>query len=535
MPDLPRRTLAIAALLLATAAAPARAAPAAPAALAVPIAAAPDSAWLRLTFGPERLTGLARFWYRTGAEPAEARLLLGTAYAVGAVTVDGAPADWSETAVDADSSGRAPAPATWRAARALRIALPAAATPRPTARLVEIAYAGARRPSPPWAFRLRSGDLFHPLDPGAPIAWRLELPGVDAATVAGNVVPAGAELRTPRPVTALYLLGAAAPLPWRAVAGTRLACLASDGAPAPAAVRDRLERLLAGAAADWGPYPWPALAIVPDTTRGDRPRAYPGVIETGSAAGDPADDAALLHELLHGWFGLGVTAPPRGDWSEGLCALLADHDLRAAASPAAAAAFRRGLLRRFTALAGTPGDIPLSDYAPGDTVTDIVGYGKGLFFFLELRRELGGPRFAAGLRRLLSRHAGGAADWSDLFRCFAAAAPGDLAPFFTARLDRPGAPRLSAGEATWDRSRREVRLTVSQRAAGEPWPLQLRLRLEGLSGATVWIALDRRERTCRLPAALPPAAVTVDPFWETFRLLGDPDPPRTELGGRPGR
>ncbi len=250
--------------------------------------------------------------------------------------------------------------------------------------------------------------------------------------------------------------------------------------------------------------------IVPDPARGDRPRAYPGVIETGPVAEGVAGDAALLHEILHGWFGLGVAAPPRGDWSEGLCALLADHDLRAADTPGAAALFRRGLLRRFTALAGTPADVPLRDYAPGDTATDVVGYGKGLFFFLELRRELGEARFVEGLRRLQSRHGGGRADWSDLFRCFPADASGDLVSFFTAWLDRPGGPRLAADNATYDRARREVRVNIGQRAAATglrpgappaPWPLHVRLRLDGLSSAPVLVALDRAERTCRLPAA----------------------------------
>ncbi len=533
MPDIPRPIPALALLLLVAAAAPAAPAPPTPA------VAAPDSAWLRLEFGPERLTGLARLWYRPGAGPDEARLLLGAAYTISAVTVDGRPAEWSEAVAAADSSDADATPATWRAARALRIALPPPSTPS-TARVVEIAYAGACRAAAPWTFRLRPGDLFHPLVPGTPLAWRVELPGIDPATVAGSVVPAGAGHRTPRPVAGLYLLGAPRPLPWRAVGETRLACLAPDGAPAPPAEWDRLTRLLARARGDWGPYPWPTLVIAPDPARGDRPRAYPGVIETGPAAAGIAGEAALLHEILHGWFGLGVAAPPRGDWSEGLCALLADHDLRAAASPPEAAAFRRGLLRRFTALAGTPADLPLRDYAPGDTATDIVGYGKGLFFFLALRRELGPDGFAEGLRRLLARHDGGRADWSDLFRCFPADRYGNLVSFFTAWLDRPGGPRLSAGDAAYDRSRREVRLTVRQRAASAgprtaPWPLRVRLRLDGLSSAPAWIELDREERTCRLPAATAPDAVTVDPYWETFRLLDAADPPRAPLGGRSGR
>jgi hypothetical protein len=538
MPDRPHRTIALAVLLLLTWTATARPAP------PPPIAATPDSAWLRLTLAPERLTGLARLWYPADEGPGEARLLLGAAYTISAVRVDGQPAVWRETAAPGDSSDRDLAPATWRAARALRVTLPTPAVPRPSVRVVEIAYDGAHQPLAPWSFLLRPGDLFHPLVPGTSLAWRVELPGIDAATVAGNLVTVDAGYRTPRPVAALYLLGALHPLEWRAVGETQLACLAPPGETTPPATWDRLTRLLERARGDWGPYPWPTLVIVPDPARGDRPRAYPGVIETGPVAEGVAGDAALLHEILHGWFGLGVATPPRGDWSEGLCALLADHDLRAADRPGAAALFRRGLLRRFTALAGTPADVPLRDYAPGDTATDVVGYGKGLFFFLELRRELGEARFVEGLRRLQSRHGGGQADWSDLFRCFPADASGDLVFFFTAWLDRPGGPRLVADNATYDRARHEVRVNICQLATATglrlgpppaPWPLHVRLRLDGLSSAPVMVALDRAERTCRLPAAVTPTAVTVDPFWETFRLLEDPDPPRAPLGGRSGR
>ncbi len=494
----------------------------------------PDSVRVRVELRSGQLFATARLSYAASAAGAEAAFLLGVDFGVDSVRGTTGPLAWSEQT--------APPAAGQAAARRVIVPLPppaAGAAERPRVRFT-VSYHGAPPAPDPWALRLdpRQGCL--PIAPGAAPWWVIELPGCDPASVggAGRAVDdeaGGAVVAVPLPcVCPCLVVSRDGPLPWRAsTAGdaTALACLAAEPGADAGPLARRALRLLAWAERAWGPWPWQRLLVVADADPAAAPRSWPGLIELpASARADTslAADVALLHELLHGWFGLAVRAPAQGDWSEGLCALLADHDLRAHADPAAAATFRHGLLWQFTQLAGGPRDVPLADCPAADPASAPLTYGKGLFFQLALRREVGAERFHAGWRELLARRRGAAATWADVYACLAV--PGDtrLAPLFGAWLEQTGAPRFEIREAGYDRSRREVRLTVAQLVSRptsrglrqrSPWPLRLPIQPAGSSAPAVWVVMDHTEATWRLPVDPRPSAILVDPQWEVFRLI----------------
>lgn len=552
------------------AAAPARpaAATAATAARALPLA----SAELRLETAGGRLQATARLVFAPGA--GEPVFLLGRRFRVTAVRRGGREHAWRAVAPD-EAADLFAAPLAGEGAEADSAlagavqAVALAAPPRETAAAAatdtfEVRYAGPLPDPGPWALRLRPGDLFHPLSPGASVTWTLRLPDVPPACLVGPAPPrpdpsGGAVLAPLRPLPAFALYATRADsVPWRAAAGVAVACLGADGQPAAEPAWARLAHALTLATADWGPYPWPCLATVEDGPPGARPRSLAGLITNlpsaaaeaalSEAAADPANEAGatatLLHEVLHGWFGLAVpTDPERGDWSEGLCALLADHDRRAVHDPRWAAALRREVLRRYAAVAGTPADVPLAVWRPEAGVPD-VGYGKGLFFWLTLRRWLGEPTFRTALRAFLAARLDQPTGWGPLRAAFLDQLPerrrGEAAAFFEAWLERTGAPRLIVAAAEWRPLAREARVVLRQEAtagagaAGAPWPLWVTIRFEGLSSPPYEALMQQTEQVFHCPVPLQIGTVTVDPDAETFRLL-EPDAPlsaRVRLAGR---
>ncbi len=492
-----------------------------PAAAATP-AALPDSAHVRLAVAGDTLTAAATLVYAAAAAGGEAAFELDPSFRIAAVRVDGREPAWREEIV---ASG----------ARAVRRCIVSLPPPSPTAKArgaprVAVEYAGPRPDPGPWSLRLEPQDLWHPAVPGAAPLWVVDLADVSAAAVGGTGTTTprpggGARLAPPlRCAAPVVLVSTGASLPWQPAGGIPLACVGPGGHPADDALRRRLERLLARACADWGPWPWDSLLVVAGAPGLEHARAWPGVIELSAAAAADtslAGEAGLYHELLHGWFGMAVRTPARGDWSEGLCALLADHDLRAERDPALAARLRRDLLFGFAAVAGGPHDVPLTASQAGDPEAAPVLYGKSLFCHLALREALGAPAHAAALRRLVARHAGRELDWRAFCRVLREAGGPAVSLLGEVWLEARGAPRLAPPRFGYDRARREIRLTLAQLPTGRDpvWPLRLPARLDGLRAAPLRLEMSRREQTWRVPAPMAPAGVTVDPDWEVFRLV----------------
>ncbi|MBI4755527.1 MAG: M1 family peptidase [Betaproteobacteria bacterium] len=276
-----------------------------------------------------------------------------------------------------------------------------------------------------------------------------------------------------------------------------------------------------------GPYPYPAFAVAESplptgfgmagfTLLGATVLRLPFIPET-----------SLPHEILHCWWGNGVYVDGRrGNWSEGLTTLLADHDLKEERAPREAAAMRLGWLRDYAAL--PPGaEQPLAAFrARHGGATSVIGYGKSAMLFLMLRDELGRDTFNAGLRRLWQAQRFRAAGFDEVRAAFEQAAGRPLAGFFAQWTQRTGVADLALADARANGGRLELRVAQG----GEPLALTLPLRLRDAGGREFDLRakLAGSTETLRLP--LPPGhhgggTVTPDPEFRLWRRLAPGEAP----------
>jgi aminopeptidase N len=234
---------------------------------------------------------------------------------------------------------------------------------------------------------------------------------------------------------------------------------------------------------------------------------------------------SLGHEVLHNWWGNGVYPDwARGNWSEGLTTYLADHALREAQGPAAAAEMRLAWLRDFAAMPPAQ-DQPLAAFTTRTHgASSIVGYGKCAMLFHMLRGEIGEAAFERALRSLWREQRFRGAAWDDLRGHFERASGRRLQGFFAQWLERPGAPRVQLASARRSPGGQGLTVALTQDEPG--YALRVPLGIDTAGGS------ERRHVTLRGPRqsfqlALPPGAraVTLDPDAELFRRLAPGEAP----------
>jgi len=235
---------------------------------------------------------------------------------------------------------------------------------------------------------------------------------------------------------------------------------------------------------------------------------------------------SLAHEVLHNWWGNGVRVDwRRGNWSEGLTTLMADHALRAAQSPEAARLMRWGWLRDFAAV--PPGsDTSLQTFTSRTHgAASAVGYGKSAMLFHMVRTEIGEPAFDESLRDLWRSHAGRAASWKDLQAAFERRAGRSLDALFAPMVEGTGAPSLVPQTIRADPAGRALRVTFAEPA---PWSFALPVMAwTGERALPGTLELRRGERIAihRVQGDTLPDALQIDPGFAAWRQLGPGESP----------
>ena len=218
-------------------------------------------------------------------------------------------------------------------------------------------------------------------------------------------------------------------------------------------------------------------------------------------------DQTIYHEISHQWFGDDVTMRWFDDlWlKEGFATYMAARiqadlqpDSRAwttfllsIKTPAYRADASLGTQPLWQALDNL--DAAKSNYGP-------IVYNKAPAVIKQLAHFVGEAGFRAGLHAFLLRHALGNATWRDLLDAVGAASGVDLAAFGRAYVLRAGMPRIDTqidlveGRiAALTLVQRPVRALPGEpdtgaspnKAAGEYWPMKLRVRLGYAGGADV--------------------------------------------------
>lgn len=223
------------------------------------------------------------------------------------------------------------------------------------------------------------------------------------------------------------------------------------------------------------------------------------------------------HEIAHNWWGNSAFVDDAGgNWCEGLTVYCADYHYKALESEAAAAEYRKNVLKDFVAYVRDGRDMPLRDFRERHSgSTRAIGYGKSMMVFHMVERRIGREAFLAALRQVWAEHPFQPVSWDDFFAAFSAHGGEDLAWMRDQWLERPGAPTLRLEAAVRDGD--AVRVTLAQ---DEPaWRLDVPVVVDTADGPVEHVvALEgaRGEFRLETPGAV---AVRVDPDDHVFRRL----------------
>lgn len=232
---------------------------------------------------------------------------------------------------------------------------------------------------------------------------------------------------------------------------------------------------------------------------------------------------SLGHEVLHNWWGSGVEIDyENGNWAEGLTTFMADYAFGEKRDKDKGKQIRTGWLRDYAALP------PRRDHAVRLFISrrhdaaQIIGYNKVAFIFHMLKRKIGEPDFALGIRNFWDRHKFSSAGWSEIRAAFELSSGQDLSVFFAQWLDRSGAPRLVLKDI--ERSEDLISFTLSQPDLA--YSLEVPIRLLTTNGEEMFQAsIDGQASRIELPLTGQPLSLTIDPEYDIFRRLGPSETP----------
>jgi uncharacterized iron-regulated protein len=287
-------------------------------------------------------------------------------------------------------------------------------------------------------------------------------------------------------------------------------------------------------------YPFARFSIAESLHAGGHALPTLAIIEQNVLRLPFIAEASLGHEILHQWFGNGISVDgEKGDWAEGLTTYLADHLTEEQAGRGAE--YRKKLLLDYFSFVTPQNEITLREFTRGtDPASRAVGSGKGAMVFHMLKQRLGEETFMKGIRRFLSGTGRPAATWDDIRTALEAQSGTDLSAYFQQWLDGKGLPELTAQNPAVKRSGSQFEVSLSLEQQGKPYALELpavislgtggskkeMLKLDAGEKKAVTILTENEPRMVLLdggydvarkltPAETPPVINT---------LLGDPAP-----------
>jgi len=312
---------------------------------------------------------------------------------------------------------------------------------------------------------------------------------------------------------------------------TRLYTFAPDSAKAWPSFRragDMLEfysRLIA-------PYPYAKLDHAQSATRFGGMENVGAIFYSEQAIAQGADiEVIVAHEIVHQWFGNGVTAR---DWqhlwlSEGFATYFASLFFEETDGPDA---FRALVAQdRADYLQSGDAQLPLVDTTAAllpdlFALLNANSYQKGALVLHMLRGLLGDDAFFDGIRRYYAAHRYGTALSADLQRALEQASGRELQSFFDQWVYSPGHPVLRITHA-YDDAGDQLVVTIEQVQAAQ-WPV-FRFDSEllignGADGVRFPVNVGERMTTVRVPLSRAPDRVTLDPDgWLLYQPAAAPD------------
>ncbi len=231
------------------------------------------------------------------------------------------------------------------------------------------------------------------------------------------------------------------------------------------------------------------------------------LLDGSSATGAPGDiTETVCHEIAHQWFGNLVTMAWWDDiWLNESFATFLEAKITEQVAPECEP-YTDFVLRRqgmraaleSDALATThPVRAPVSTPDEIGQTTDEITYGKGASVLRMVDAYLGDSAFRAGVTEYLNRFRFRNARTEDLWDALRRSTGADVAALVGPWIDRPGLPVVRATVAPGGLHLRQQRFTLRPGPEGSPWPIPLRLEVDGRRAPFLF---DVREQTVPVPA-----------------------------------
>ncbi|MBF0448950.1 MAG: M1 family peptidase [Magnetococcales bacterium] len=282
-----------------------------------------------------------------------------------------------------------------------------------------------------------------------------------------------------------------------------------------------------------GPYPYPKFAIAENdrqtglgmpsfTLLGSKVLPLPFILHS-----------SLPHEILHNWWGNGVFVDyEAGNWGEGLTTYLADYWIKE--QQGEGLTYRRNALIAYADFVQKSNDLSLSQFRQRHNKSaQAVGYGKGAFFFHQLRQRLGDEVFLAGLRYFYQHFRFKKAGFAHLQQIMEMVSGQDLARFFEQWTQRSGAPSLELRQAQSEQQGDggyKTTFTLVQSQDEEPYQLKIPLTITQVAEPVpllFWQEMTQRQQSFSITTPLKPIRLDIDPSFDLFRSLKPQEHPIT--------
>jgi len=232
---------------------------------------------------------------------------------------------------------------------------------------------------------------------------------------------------------------------------------------------------------------------------------------------------SLGHEICHNWWGNGVFVEmSEGNWCEGLTTYCADYHYKELESKEAEKQYRYEVLKDYASYVTDDSlDVALTDFRERTTpATRVIGYGKSMMVFHQLRKMLGDDLFFKSLRNLYADKLSQNAAWSDLRQAFEKTSGQPLVWFFDQWIKKTGAAKLTLQKPTINHNSDQYTLKAQILQRDPLFRLHVPVRITTTT-ATLDTLIEMRGRAAEVQWTIssPIKKIEVDPDFETFRRL----------------
>jgi aminopeptidase N len=243
------------------------------------------------------------------------------------------------------------------------------------------------------------------------------------------------------------------------------------------------------------------------------------VDERGALDYEP--EGIVAHELMHQWFGDWVTCH---DWAsawlnEGWATfgeVLWEEEARGVD---AAAVYRRQQLQSYLSEDGVyRRPLVQRSFRKPIEVFDRHLYEKGGLVLNQLRWLMGPERFWAGTRLYLERHGGMTVESADFRQAMEDASGLNLGRYFQQYVHGAGYPAFKVRQSH-DPERKLLRLDIEQSQEGEPFDIEVDIRVQGRDATTTRVRLSERKQVVFLPCPTAPKSVRFDVGGQLVKTL----------------